>query len=200
MTSEDAATNDITKGLQDAAEEATGITQIIKAIETYTDQQMLISAYSWDPDHVIDGESVGVCHQPSGDTKNFASCWEWSKDSEGVFGSQPTSYLINPALVTETTSLDSQPSIQGATIPAMQGNWICSPPMEIMMRMRTTCARLLPNDQTILDPMFTVDQEVTVMTYYSSRLSGRVQSPEAVNGNEAFSSQNAAFSAFKINM
>lgn len=135
---------------------------------------MLISVYSWDPEHVIDGESVGVCHQPGGNPDNFASCWEWTKDAEGVFGSEPTSYLIDPKLVTESTSLNSQPPISAANVPAMFGNWICSPPMEYFMRMHTTCARLLPREPTIEDPMFVKDQEVTVMTYFSSRLSGRV--------------------------
>ena len=161
---------------------------------------MLISMYSWDPEDVIDGESVGICHQPSGDADNYATCWEWSMVADEGFGSSPTSYLINTNLITDSSSLNSQPKISAVNIPAMFGNWICSPPMELAMRMRTTCARLLPREQTIEDPKFSVDQEVTVMTYYSSRLSGRTQAPKDVNGNVAFKSINTAFEAFRINM
>ena len=53
---------DITAQSTAALEEATGITAIIQLINEYTDQHMLISVYSWDPEDVIDGESVGVCH------------------------------------------------------------------------------------------------------------------------------------------
>lgn len=58
----EAKAEDLAKEFSEATEEATGITAILKTIETYTDQEMLISIYSWDPEHVIDGESVGVCH------------------------------------------------------------------------------------------------------------------------------------------
>ena len=161
---------------------------------------MLVSMYSWEADAVIDGESVGVCHQPSDITENFASCWEWKKDAEGVFGTEPTSYLINASLVTATDSLDSQPAISSVNIPAMFGNWICAAPMELMGRMRTTCTRLLPRDQTIEDPMFVTGGNVNVMTYFSSRLSGRIQAPQNVNGNMGLMMQNSAFEEFKINM
>ena len=88
LSAEDAArAEEITEELTEAAKESTGITELIKLINGYTDKYMLISVYSWDPELVIDGESVGVCHQPAGNPDNYASCWEWSKDSEGVFGS-----------------------------------------------------------------------------------------------------------------
>lgn len=48
--------------------------------------------------------------------------------------------------------------------------------------------------------MYEIDQEVTVMTYFSSRLSGRVEKPQDVNGNDAFSSQSSAFQAFRVNL
>lgn len=48
--------------------------------------------------------------------------------------------------------------------------------------------------------MFGIDQEVTVMTYFSSRLSGRVEAPQTVNGNEGFHSSNSAFENFQINI
>ena len=91
-----------------------------------------------------------------------------------MFGSTPTSYLIDPKLINAEMSLNSMSPITEAQVPAMFGNWLCLPPMEYFMRMHTTCARLLPNEQTIEDPMYEIDQEVTVMTYFSSRLSGRV--------------------------
>jgi len=72
---------------------------------------LLISVYSWDPELVLDGESVGVCHQPFDNPENFVSCWEWSKDTEGAFGTSPKSYLIDPKLIESTTSLDSQPIV-----------------------------------------------------------------------------------------
>ena len=181
-------------------EEATGITAILDLIKGYTDQHMLISVYSWDPELVIDGESVGVCHQPASNPDNYLSCWEWSKDSEGTFGSQPGSYLIDPKLINDSTSLDSQPVVAAVQVPAMFGNWICSPPMEYFLRMHTTCARLLPKEEKVEDPMYQPDSEVSVMTYFSSRLSGRVSMPEAVNGNKGFYSHNYGFQEFRINM
>ena len=86
-------------------------------------------------------------------------------------------------MIEAATSLDSQPVVNAVAVPAMFGNWICSPPMEYFMRMHTTCARLLPINQTIEDPMFETDSEVNVMTYFSSRLSGRVEMPKDFNGN-----------------
>ena len=173
---------------------------MIGEINKYTDSQMLVSMYSWEAEDVIDGESVGVCHQPTSDADNFASCWEWKKDAEGVFGTEPTSYLVNTKLVTDSSSLDSQPPISAVNIPAMFGNWICAPPMEIMMRMRTTCTRLLPREQTIEDPIYAIADQVNVMTYFSSRLSGRTVAPQNVNGNEGFKMHNSAFETFNINM
>ena len=67
----------------------------------------------------------------------------------------------------------------------MKGNWMCVPPTEIMMRMRTVCGRLLPKVDTPADPMFTEGSEITVMTYYSSRLSGRTGFAKPVGGDES---------------
>ena len=49
--------------------------------------------------------------------------------------------------------------------------------------MRTVCGRLLPKVDTPEDPMFTKDTDITVMTYYSSRLSGRTAFATPVGGD-----------------
>ena len=66
--------------------------------------------------------------------------------------------------------------------------------------MRTTCARFLPKDESNEDPMYLTDEEITVMTYLSSRLTGRITEPKAFNGNEGVIAQNQAFEEFKITL
>ena len=66
--------------------------------------------------------------------------------------------------------------------------------------MRTTCARFLPKEDSVEDPMYLTTEEVTVMTYLSSRLTGRISEPKAFNGNEAVIAQNQAFEEFKITL
>ena len=48
--------------------------------------------------------------------------------------------------------------------------------------------------------MYTIDDPVTVMTYFSSRFSGRTSTPEAVNGNEGFRAHNSAFETFSVSL
>ena len=60
--------------------------------------------------------------------------------------------------------------------------------MELAGRMRTTCARFLPKDNTPEDPVYKVDEHVTIMTYLSSRTTGRTENRQAVNGNKGLMS------------
>ena len=181
-----AATGDAIDGISDevkaGVEEASGITAIIDEINIYTDKEMMISMYSWDLEDVIAGESVGVCHHPTASPDSMSSCWEWKMDEEGVYGDSPISYLVNMKDFGVDTGLDSAEPVSVATVPAMKGSWICMPPTEIMTRMRTVCGRLLPKVDTPEDPMFVPGSEVTVMTYYSSRLSGRTSFPKPLGG------------------
>ena len=166
-------------------EQASGITAIIDEINNYTDKEMMISMYSWDAKDVIANESVGICHQPTAQPDSMASCWEWKMDQEGVFGDSPVSYMVNMREFGTDTGLDSAEPIAGITVPAMKGNWICAPPTEILLRVRTVCGRLLPKEGTPEDPLFVKGSDVTVMTYYSSRLTGRTGFATPVGGNES---------------
>ena len=87
----------------------------------------------------------------------------------------------------------------------MKGSWICAPPTEIMSRMRTVCGRLLPKVDTPEDPLFVQGSDISVMTYYSSRLSGRTSYPkpfggEQSTGNQGMLTENKAFEEFRINL
>lgn len=82
----------------------------------------------------------------------------------------------------------------------MFGNWICTPPAESFRRMRTTCARLVPKDDSLEDPAYISGADITVMTYYSSRHSGRTHSPSPVNGSDAFYADNGAFEQFTFSI
>ena len=85
----------MTEEVKAGVEEASGITAIIKDINTYTDKEMMISIYSWEPESVIAGESVGICHHPTAKPDSMASCWEWKMNQEGVYEDAPISYLVN---------------------------------------------------------------------------------------------------------
>ena len=150
---------------------------------------MMISMYSWDPEDVIAGESVGICHHPTAKPDAMSSCWEWKMDEEGVYGDAPVSYMVNMNDFGVDTGLDSATPVTAITVPAMKGSWICAPPTEIMTRMRTVCGRLLPKVDTPEDPMFVEGSEVTVMTYFSSRLSGRTSFPRPVGGEPSTGNQ-----------
>ena len=106
-----AATGDAIDGLdkeiKDGVAEASGITAIIEEINTYTDKEMMISMYSWDPEDVIAGESVGICHHPTASPDSMASCWEWKMDAESVFGDSPVSYMVNMREFGTDTGLDT---------------------------------------------------------------------------------------------
>ena len=66
--------------------------------------------------------------------------------------------------------------------------------------MRTTCARLVPKDDSLEDPAYVTGADITVMTYYSSRHSGRTNSPSPVNGSDAFYASNGAFEQFTFSI
>jgi hypothetical protein len=157
-----------------AAEEATGITAIIAEINKYTEGQLLLNMFSWDPEHVQANEGVGVCSKPTSQPDALASCWEFKKDSEGVFLEEPASYLVDLKGITSTSALDTFTPISGANIPAMFGHWVCAEPHEFNYRMRTTCARLVPKVNTPEDPTYSTGDEITAMTYFTSRATGRV--------------------------
>ena len=110
------------------------------------------------------------------------------------------SYLLNAADVNETSTMDSFESTGEASIPAMFGSWICSVPMEINMRMATTCARLLPKDNTPEDPAYINGEGVIVATYLTSRLTGRTVSPTPLNNNLGILFESRGFEAFDVVM
>jgi hypothetical protein len=83
----------------------------------------------------------------------------------------------------------------------MFGNWICATPMEIAGKMRTTCARLLPKEDSRGDPRFVLDQQIDVSTYFTSRFTGRVPPPTAVNSNASLiANNNLGFTNDSINI
>ena len=93
------ATGDAIAGVSEevkaGVEEASGITAIIEEINTYTNKEMMISMYSWEPEMLIAGESVGICHTPTAKPDAMSSCWEWKMNEEGVYEDAPISYLVN---------------------------------------------------------------------------------------------------------
>ena len=191
---------EVTEKLELNIEESTGIKAIIEEIYAYTDAQMLISMYSWEEGDVIDGESVGVCHKPSKNADALLSCWEWKKNEEGVFLEDPSSYLFDGTALTEDSTLGDFPAVDNVLVPAMFGNWLCATPFMINKKMRATCARLVPKEDKIEDPTYNIGDEITVMTYFSSRHSGRIQSPEPLNGNDGFFVNNSAFEQFQFDI
>ena len=171
--------------MAEAAEEATGITAIIDMIDSYTDAHMMVSLVAWEPEDVLPGESAGFCVKPTNNDTANTSCWMWTRDQEGVYSGEVQSYLLDPFLAfTPQSRLEDQVPIELQAVPAMNGQWLCTPPMEILGMMHSTCARFLPKDDSPEDPVYLTTEEVTVMTYLSSRLTGRITEPEPFNGNE----------------
>ena len=66
---------------------------------------MMMSVWSWDPDYVREGESVGLCVQPSGMEVINASCWLFSRDYEGVYSSAK-SLLIDAKYIAPDARLE----------------------------------------------------------------------------------------------
>jgi len=105
--------------------------------------------WAWEKEDVIAGESAGVCVRPKDAEDVNSSCWLWTQDEEGVYKSANTSYLLDPYIVfDEATRLEDQVQATEFAVPAMFGNWLCTTPMEYLGRMRTTCARFLPKENT----------------------------------------------------
>ena len=83
----------------------------------------------------------------------------------------------------------------------MKGQWMCMTPTEFLGRMRVSCARFTPKSFSVEDPAFSTAEQVTVMTYLTSRLSGRVQAPQPTNGNQGLHSGPAsAFEAYNFSL
>ena len=116
----------------------------------------MISMWAWEERDVIPGESAGVCVSPAAAEESVnSSCWLWTMNEEGVYEETNTSYLLDPYIVfTPETRLEDQTTASTFQVPAMFGNWICTRPMEVAMRIRTTCARFLPRDDTPEDPVY----------------------------------------------
>ena len=202
----DEAVDSLTNDVSTEVEEATGITKILEEIDKYTSMQLMVSMYSWNESDVQPGESVGICISPENKPGYKSSCWSWTLSDEGSYGADAKSYLIDLSTFNAEAKLEDQPSIGDTLggegmVPLMFGNWICAAPMEFMGKMRTTCGRLIPKNDTPEDPRFDLNQEVQVSTYYTSRFTGRVPPAEKVNDNPALLGQsNLGFQAYTLNV
>lgn len=65
------------------------------------------------------------------------------------------SFLLDmDAEVAEDTRIEDLAALSNATVPGMDGGWLCIPPMEVLGMMRTTCSRFLPKEDSLSDPTY----------------------------------------------
>ena len=155
---------------------------MLEDIEKYTDTYMMFSMWSWDADDVIEGESAGICMEPTDKPETYASCWFYTRNTFGDLEG-PKSLLIDPKIISPESRLEDQEVVNSFTIPGMYGNWMCMEPMEIFGRVRVSCARFVPKEDTVEDPAYRMEDDVTVTTYLTGRLTGRLAPPTPLNGN-----------------
>ena len=152
--------------------------------------------WSWEPWEVEAGESAAACVKHDTDADAYMSCWSWTMDEEGVWESDIKSYLLDPSTVTEDSKLEDLDSVP-VILPTMFGSWLCAAPMEFDMRMMTSCVRLLPREDSQADPSYQGGESVTVVTYLTSRMTGRITEAQAINDNPGMlGEENRGFVAF----
>ena len=66
-----------------------------------------------------------------------------------------------------------------------------------MGRMSVSCGRFTPKVFKLEDPSFEPHEDVTVMTYLTARLTGRIAFEQSYNG---FESADSAFESFEFNI
>lgn len=199
----DATTQEVAATVNSQVKSNSGMRKIISDIEDYTEGHMVVSIWSWSLEDVEPGESAGVCMRPANDSKGYASCWSWTMNQFGSFGDVADSYLVDTSSELNAKSLleNMNGRIQGVTVvPAMFGEWVCAEPYEVRNRWIAACGRLLPKVYTTFDPSYQADEEVTLVTYLTSRGTGRIVEPAAVSGNASFFQENRGFASYNINL
>jgi len=77
---------------------------------------------------------------------------------------------------------------------------MCEDPVKILGRMRVSCARFTPKTFEVEDPSFEPNSDVTVMTYLTSRQTGRIAFEQSESSNGGFHATDSAFEEFKFNI
>jgi len=153
-------------------DQLTGIDFLIDEVENYTNYELVMSLWSWDTDAVQENESVGLCMRPNMPVDSYASCWMFKTDNYGAYR-QPSSYLVDSKNFTPGARLEDMPALSPYPMPGMKGSWMCAEPMAIYGRTTAACARFAPKLYTTEDPSFTPTDDITVLTYLSSRYAFR---------------------------
>ena len=99
--------------------------------------------------------------------------------------------------------LEDMPTLAPFPIPGMKGSWMCSEPRNMMGRVLASCMRFAPKLYSVEDPTFSPSDDITVMTYLSSRYDGRGETMMGTNDEDmvAFSEgRNKAFQKFNVNL
>jgi len=98
------------------------------------------------------------------------------------------------------TRLEDFESVSVYPVPGMKGQWMCEDPVKILGRMRVSCARFTPKTFEVEDPSFEPNSDVTVMTYLTSRQTGRIAFEQSESSNGGFHATDSAFEEFKFNI
>lgn len=145
-------------------------TEAIAYLKGYTEGDVMIASWSWPADSAANvGDSVGVCVTPSAD--QYMSCWTWTRADEYGYEPKPKSYLVDPKTLDAATTLDSLDEVSAplGLVPGTAGEWMCVEPYQMWDREMTTCMRLLPTADTPQDPSLQKVEDLTVLTYMTSR-------------------------------
>ena len=159
----------------------------------------MIASRSWQRDHVVAGESVGMCMRPTATPEAYATCWVYTMNEAGEYDAAK-SFLVAPENFTAEMRLEDQEGLGVVEVPLMFGSWQCTEPIEVLGRVGATCGRILPKDANLEDTTYKADQEITIMTYLTSKQTGRVSGPEYVNGNLGLITQNDTFENLTLDL
>ena len=125
-----------------------GIQALIETVQEYTEFQIMMSNWSWRPENVIAGESVGMCVKLAEISDAYASCWAFTKDKNEEF-EKARSFLVEPQTLTPSAHLEDMKTLNGFFMPGMKGQWMCNSPSKILGRIQVSCARFTPKTFTI---------------------------------------------------
>ena len=163
---------------------------------------MMVSMWSWNPKDVAPGESVGLCVRPAEIPTAHASCWLFKKNRHHEYEG-PTSYLVDSSYLTAGARLEDMNKVTIYPVPGMKGQWMCDTPTNIFGRVQVSCARFTPKVFKIEDPSFEPHEDVTVMTYLTARLTGRIDfesNNDSGLSSSGFHSADSAFESFKFDV
>ena len=149
-------------------QEKTGVDFLVEEIENYTNYEALLSLWSWDYDSVHENEAVGLCIRPANSEEAFASCWLYRTNMYRQYG-EAESFLVDSRAFAPGARLEEMPALQPYPIPGMKGGWMCNEPMNMLGRMRAACMRFAPKLYSVEDPTYAPADDISVMTYLSSR-------------------------------